>query len=518
MISIRLSIIFIAIFLFSSIPTKSQFIYQTSFGNLTHQEGWGKSVILTSDSCYLFGGTLMPSSIVGNELLLLKTGLNGSIIWKKIYGCGLNEIAYKVKETNDGGFIVAANSGVIAGEWHSYLIKTDSNGDTIWTRTYWENYDDERINDVCETPDSGYIFAGDIYSQFGSTGMYLMKTDGYGNLIWTKSFNGTRNAVSICPVSDGYLLLGNATISSANSDLLLMKVNFNGDSLWTKSYGGMFNDYPSQLQASDNGFVLIGSTYSFGFGLWDIYLAKIDSVGNLIWSKTYGSGNTDNGTSVIQTSDGGFIATGTRESSNVDKALLFKTDNAGNVSWAKTYSNVGETYAYSVISTPDNGYILTGKGDDGILSMIKTDAVGNSGCNQQSITLGSLNAPFVQSFPIISMNMVNAIDFGGLTTAGSGGTFHTQCLSLNADEPNEKNFKINIFPNPATTYLSIKTENLTISSIEIFNILGNKLLTLKSSNISENRFEFDIPEFPASIYIIKILTEKGILERKLIIQ
>ena len=491
---------------------KGQVTFQNGFGNLTYDEAIGYSVIITDDSCYLYAGRVFPAPNLGYELMLTKTNSVGTILWKKLYGCGINEVAYKVKKTSDGNLITAGISGITAGDFHSYILKTNLNGDTIWTRTYWENYDDERLNDVCESPDSGYVFVGNIQSQFNNSGLYIFKTDSSGNLLWAKSYSGAHFGVSIFNSGNGYLIAGASVDSSLNSHILIMKTDFNGDTIWTKTLGGLNYESPkSMYQTSDGGYVLTGTTSSFGFGLQDIFIVKIDSIGNLMWAKVYGSGNQDNSTCIIQTNDDGFLVTGERN----QKALMFKTDITGNVLWSRIYSNgLAATTAQAVVQTNDNGYILTGQNDDGIFSMIKTDSLGNSGCFQQAITLASVNGPFLPIVSHLTKNIVNTIDYGSITTPSPGGTFHNYCVSLNIEKNTEDRFDLNLTPNPAEVQVQINSSS-RIMSVRIFAISGNEL---KYIICSSRRCAVALDGLTAGIYFIEVNTEQGIIVKKLIIQ
>jgi hypothetical protein len=515
-IHITITLLFATVF-----TSESQVTFQNYFGNLTYDDDGGQDVIITSDSCYLFTGRVLPFSAAGYELMILKTTFTGTILWKKLYGCGLNEIGKKIKETFDGGYIIAGISGVTAGDWHSYFIRTDSNGDTLWTKTFWENYADERINDVYQTPDSGFLFVGNLFSQSSHTGLYLIKTDSSGNFLWAKSYGGTRNGVSIIPVDSSFIIGGASMISSTNLDILLMKINSNGDTLWTSSFGGSANEELTQVSPTkDKGYILTGRTSSSGFGLYDIFLVKTDSAGNVLWAKTYGSANQDEGTSVTQTSDNGYIITGSRENI-LDKALIMKTDSAGGVIWSCTYTNgLSYTYASALKPTYDGGFIMTGTNDDGIVSMIKIDSTGESGCSQQYVTIASLTASFYASQPppLIKYN-VNTIDYGGATVSSPGGTFHNGCLSLNVGLNYFTNEIINIYPNPARSNLTIDAGNYSIKTVEVGSILGEtKMKIFNKINSSILQFDFDNTGIPAGIYFVKVQTENGSIVKKLIVQ
>ena len=257
-------------------------------------------------------------------------------MWTKVYGGSSADGAYSIQQTKDGGYIVAAHVNSFGAGLHDvYLIKTDAKGDTVWTRIYGGT-NEERLRAVQQTTEGGYILVSETLSfGAGSADVYLIKTDSSGNLMWTKTYGGSSSdyGYSVRQTLDGgYIIAGyTSSFGAGTSDVYLIRTDNNGDISWAKTYGGTSSDFGySVLQTTDGGYVVAGYTESFGIA-GDIYLIHTDADGSLVWSKSFGGTGNDRGWSVQQTTDGGYVIAGFSESfgaGNKD-VYLIKTDEFG---------------------------------------------------------------------------------------------------------------------------------------------------------------------------------------------
>ncbi len=224
-----------------------------------------------------------------------------------------------------------------AGDYDVYLIKTDSTGDTLWTRTYGGSGDD-----CCwfaqQTTDQGYIVVARTGSfGAGSYDIYLVKTDSTGDTLWTRTYGGSDGDVgwSVCQTIDGdYIVTGyTESFGAGEGDAYLIKTDSTGDTLWTRTYGG--SDYDlgwSVQQTSDGGYVVAGGTYSFGAGNSDVYVIRTDSTGDTLWARTYGGSDYDRAACVQKTTDEGYVVAGYTYSFGTGgrTSMLTKLDSLGN--------------------------------------------------------------------------------------------------------------------------------------------------------------------------------------------
>jgi len=366
-----------------------------SFGGWTKTFGgidddFGNSVQQTFDGGYIIVGTTESFGAGGADIYLVKTNTNGNAVWTKTFGGTNYDYGYSVRQTSDGGYIIAGKASLLGTDSVDfiYLIKTDVNGDSIWARIYIGAYIYAQYFVVQQTSDGGYIIAGTTGSG-ANTDVYLVKTYANGDTVWTRTFGGINDDYGYSvqqTIDGGYIIAGTTeTFGSGTYDVYLIKTNSDGDATWTKSFGGANWDIGySVQQTTDGGYIIAGVTASFGAGLYDFYLIKTDANGNSIWTKTYGSNNDDYGKSVQQTIDGGYIIAGHTYSlaTNDIDVYLIKADANGNQVWTKTFGGTEWDGANSIQQTSDGGYIIVGTtesfgaGNEDIY-LIKTDANGN---------------------------------------------------------------------------------------------------------------------------------------------
>jgi pimeloyl-ACP methyl ester carboxylesterase len=329
----------------------------------------GSSVQQTSDGGYIIVGTT-SSNQVPPCVYLIKTNSVGNMQWQKTFsGSGDYDEGYSVQQTSDGGYIIAGAAytyyesppGEIFCSSDVYLIKTNSNGNMQWQKTFGGGGDDSGSS-VRQTSDGGYIIAGNTGGS-----VYLVKTNSAGDMQWQKTFDGYFGS-SVQQTTDGGYIIAGSTISFGdfNGDVYLIKTNSAGNMQWQKTFGGHNGDFGySVQQTTDGGYIITGETDSYGVGEGDVYLIKTNSSGDMQWQKTFGGSNIDWGNSVWQTSNGGYIIAG--ETYRFDpytggngSVYLIKTNSSGDMQWQKTFGGIYHDSGSSVQQTSDGGYIITG--------------------------------------------------------------------------------------------------------------------------------------------------------------
>jgi len=399
----------------------------------------GRSLIQTSDGGYAIVGTTTSFGAGGWDVYVVKLDANGNLQLTKTIDGQASEEGNSLIQTSDGGYAITGSYDIVDGEVYTgdvYVVKLDAKGNLQWTKTIGgENWDVGFS--LIQTSDGGYAIAG-ITTSFGAgeADVYVVKLDANGNLQWTKTIGGKGWDVgtSIIQASDGgYVIAGSTTsFGAGKDDVYVVKLDANGNLQWTKTIGGPASDMGGSLiQTADGGYVIAGETESFGAGEDDVYVVKLDANGNLQWTKTIGGPEHDRGSSLIQTSDGGYAIAGITESFGAGEwdVYVVKLDANGNLQWTKTIGGTKGEEGKSIIQTSDGGYAIAGTTasfDAGDLDVyvVKLDKNGDACCavsqTPQVGSGGTLGSP------------TPSIGSGGTLTSptpstSSGGTLTNQC-------------------------------------------------------------------------------------------
>ncbi len=370
---------------------RRQISFRRTFGGDKLDEG--SCVQQTSDGGYVTTG--MTSSFGDGDwnTWLVKVDPGGTEQWSRTFGitAGQYEGGESLQETADGGFIIVGTI-LSAGpnDYDAQLIRTNGNGRRLWSKTFGGGgWDWGRF--VRQTSDGGFIITGWTDSQGAGGGdLWLLKTDARGTEEWNRTYGGIENDHGNCiqPTSDGGYIITGATISNSvgNDDLWLIKTDSAGTAQWMLTFGGKGYEEGHFVQiTSDGGYIVVGSTTSTGAGESDVWLIKLGPNGRTDWTRTFGGVEWDWGNAVHETPDGGYILVGTTLSFGAggSDVWLIKTDADGQEEWSRTYGGHSLDFGLSVQPTTDGGYIIAGQtysfgSGNGDLWLIKTNSEGQA--------------------------------------------------------------------------------------------------------------------------------------------
>jgi len=383
--------------------------WQKTFGGKYSDEA--NSIQQTADGGYIVAGGTSSFGSGGTDVCILKLNSKGQLEWQKTFGGGDSDEANSIQQTTDGGYIVVGwTNSLGSGGYDVYILKLNSKGEAEWQKTSGgKDYDE--ANSIQQTTDGGYIVVGWTKS-FGSGGdICLLKLDSKGEV------DTTPPEVKIVSPSDGIELGGTIEINiEATDNVELEKVTlyidgkkikeytsgpykYSWDSSkvtegahtiiveaedrsgnvetksvtlimdkikdvsWERTFGGGGYDEASSIQqTTDGGYIVAGWTKSFGPGLENVYILKLNSKGEVEWQKTFGGKDDDEANSIQQTKDGGYIVAGWTKSfgSGGLDAFVLKLDSKGELEWQKTFGGGDSDEVNSIQQTTDGGYIVAG--------------------------------------------------------------------------------------------------------------------------------------------------------------
>ena len=278
----------------------------------------GRCVRQTADGGYIITGMTEVSPQVFDPFLI-RTDSSGNFLWQRSYDFGDDDRGHAVWQTADGGFILAGQAwvgSVTFGSYDMYVVKTDATGNVEWQRTY--EYDDtaspgaDVALSIQQLSDKGYIIGG--FTQSSVWASFLVRTDSLGQSLWSRTYNdgSVNECYAVQTTRDGgFVLTGGLVSYVTDTDVFLIKTDSAGNPIWQKIYGGEnADDGESVRELSDGGFAIAGMTASYGAGMWDVYVLRTNASGDTLWTRSFGGDSDDRGYSVDQADDGSIVLAG----------------------------------------------------------------------------------------------------------------------------------------------------------------------------------------------------------------
>jgi hypothetical protein len=350
------------------------------------------SVQQTADGDYILAG-YKNNSPNGVDYWIAKLNSNADIEWEKFYGDNSIDEATSIQQTTDGGYIVvgfcySVNSNVTNNNssGDAWILKLSINGAIEWEKTYGGSADDY-LSSIKQTTDGGYILAGrsdsndgNIPNNQGNTDAWVIKIAANGNLEWSKTFGGSNTdwLNDIQQTTNGeYLFVGGTrsndgdiTNNQGITDWWVIKLQANGNLQWQKTYGGSNGDYVNCIQkANDGHYIIAGYTYSIDGGITnshgssDVWVIKIDDLGNILNQTTVGTNSSEGVNSISQTHNNNLLIAGSSENvtSNIINIFIATLDANFNLLWQRQIPQENSnSFANTIFETPDCGYIVFG--------------------------------------------------------------------------------------------------------------------------------------------------------------
>ncbi len=504
----------LVLFLFLLNPIIS--IGQMSYGEYAiggNKDDYGYSVIQSKDGGYAICG--YTDSYVANlhvsDVYIIKMDSNGNLEWTKSIDENMTNIGYSIIQTHDGGYAFTGYSAYGPGGSSVYFVKLNASGNLSSTKLI-TNLGYETGQSLVQCTDGGYAITGQTYNA-GFPIVYVVKLDSTGNISWTKAIGISYDlGLSIIQAHDGGFVIGGYTTNygAGGYDAYVVKLDSLGNKSWAATIGGTKDDFCNSIIQSRNGdYVMAGYTGSYGAGSYDVYAVKLSPSGNLIWTKTIGGTSDDEGESIVQTKDGGYAIGGYTNSYGAGDydAYLIKLDSSGNLSWTKAIGGTGSDQCYSIKQTRDGGYALVGitnsygSGNYDVF-FIKTDSTGNT-CMPEG-SGGSVSSGGMVHSGYTAGNG-GTIGTGG--TVSTGGTYTAICnVLITGDAIDNFGSKFTLYPDPSSGNFSLGGL-LPGGVAELYNELGQEMQHKVADNGST--VNFNISSYPNGVYLIRIRDKNG---------
>lgn len=432
--------------------------------------------------------------------LVLSASSFSQITFQKTYGGVLEEECDAVVQTEDGGFILAASTKSYGnGSFDLYIIRTDQYGDTLWTRTFGgTRYDTAK--DILKLDAENYLIAGSLDGK-----VCLIKIKDDGSNVWTKVFGNEDDYVVNTlkkTLGGGFVVCGNKDLS----DYFIMKTDSNGDSLWTKEYE---NGSAVSIDATiDSGYILMIRQGDWLHPQNDFVIVKTDSFGDSLWAKVFGSANVEIGYEVEQTADGGFMLAGRKDGPTVGDSdfYMVKTDSSGEFLWDKIYGGDDVDRAFTAMQTADGGFVLGGYTESFNVGyfdfyIVRTNSTGDTlwtktfgGEWQEEISdiEETSDGGFAAVGYTYSFGASNFPDIYFVKTDANG-----LITGIEGDKiENEIQFTLNQnYPNPfnPSTKISWQSPVGSWQTLKVYDLLGREVATLveEYNSAGRNEVEFD---------------------------
>ncbi len=515
--------------LLMSLLTAAQVTFQKSYGEF--YTDYGQAMVQTNDGGYCIVGGTGPDMIDSTDALIIRTDIDGNQIWSARLAGTKDDFITGITTTDDGGFIIVGNtysSPLDTAYSDIVVMKIDDGGFVYWSKIFGgPDYDEAQS--VIRSGDGGYIVLGSSMSYTTVTKSALaMKIDDSGNQVWTNTSDtySSNYFASGDQTHDGnYVAVGGTFNGTGGTgfDNYISKIDTAGNIIWSRSHGTVGSEFLYDVKATLTGsFLACGVSSTNTAGDADISVMKLNGAGDVVWNYNYGTAEYDIARSILQNPNGDIIVAGYSNigtaSSVINQMILLKLDSTGAIIWTQSYGDVFLTSeAYKVLEAAD-GYALCGYSIAfdplGDTYLVKTDIAGNSGCYEAPINYVRTNNTLASASGFAES--VGIIDEFSLTFNPVAFTnqFSLVCYSVGiGEDPKSNSFEV--FPNPANAFIKVNVlQGSTNAKLSIRDITGRILINKDFSNQTEMLIQTD--QLLSGIYLLSIESDKGLATKTFI--
>jgi hypothetical protein len=526
----KMKFLFVLLISFSTGTVISNELWQATYGGTGVE--YATCIINTLDGGFAITGYTSSYGFGDYDICLLKLLADGSLQWVKTLGGENDDVAYSMIQSSDSSYVIVGSTLSYGLGYYEdmIIVKLNSSGDLMWTRTIGRSGPDEAYT-LQQTSDGGFFIAG--YSVIYSTpeyGQMLVKIDEDGTVEWTKIAQNVGSSLLypsvIKTVDDGFGIATTINSVIGGPDMFFMKLDNSGSLQWSWAIGG--NDYDEAIsvcETSDNGYAIAGYTNSFGAGYPDLYIVKLAVGGMLQWTRTIGGDNDDYAFSIMNSHDGGLIVAAECFSFGAGwiDLYLVKLDSRGRFMWGKTIGGPEFDFMRSFVYDSDGGFISVGRTDsygagNSDMYIVKTDSHGN--------TCGNISAPLpvidsggtVVKFPVNIYNISPTVTAASPNISGWGSISNLCFTKLNpASEVIPESFSLGQnYPNPFNPVTKIQFQipsnglngRANFVKIIIYDLLGREVTTLVNEQLKPGSYsvDWDGTGYASGVYFYSLVT------------
>jgi hypothetical protein len=492
----------LAIYLLISVMSTSQTTFQNTYGQTLTDHA--ECLVQTTDGGFAVCGG------IDRFASLLRTNQNGDTLWIKKYGGAVSFSVFRsLLQTDDGGFVATGSTADFGhGSDDVFLVRTNSLGDTMWTRAFGDS-GSEWAYDLKRTTDGGYILTGLTASTLGADwDLFLIRTDSMGNSMWMKRYGGTGDdygcAIQVMP-DGGFIIGGGTTSFGPGQGIYLIRTDPIGNINWTRKILSTGQVTAIALQRDlYGGFVIVGNTAA------GACLIKTDTVGFIEWTGSY---NGFIGTGCVQDMDSGYVISGWSAGiSTLSNAILVKLNSGGNYVWGNIYTVGSDDNKFEAVIKISGGYAATGQADrtgtqNGEQWLVKTDSLGNSLCASYPSGTNFNPGNFTDS-SCVSTVVTWGFASGTSCTINSGCNLDRICSSGMQDDEIIESYLV--YPTPASEQLTVKPGNESSYLLVIYDMQGRKVF----SQPGHGKMTIEVENYSRGLYLLQLSTGQGVVFKK----
>ena len=504
-------------------------------------------VLETADGNIFVAGMTSSFGAGDDEGLVLKTDLNGTVLWAKTYGSSGNDMFIDAKQTQDGGYIVAGwTESFGASGYDCWVVKLDSDGDLVWEKRYGGS-GDEQAWSINETSTGYFMVAGTNSFGAGLTDIWVLDLDATGNINWQKTYGSTGDDAPPGPYveyvargfvdTDGDYMISGLTdgMGAGGFDIWLAKLNpANGNIIWENAYGDTDDEaFWNIVENPSGGYYLPGNITNPSNGYEpDLWVVQLDTDGNINWQKSFGIADVwDEALNAATLSNGDLLLASYYESDEWDwSASTMKVDASGNLGWANIYKTGQLDWTNAVTALSDGTIAHVGvttydtiSWDDDFL-FIRTDEMGEVGtCDE--ITAFVPDVITTSAVKTSTSAAVTTTSVSGVTTTSTQGN-PTLIEDVYCDEPvsiaeNGALSFVTVYPNPANDFVMVQyyMQEAGALKLELTDVNGRQISvykTEKNSGLWEERYPLD--NLAAGVYYLRLSTSNSIVTQKVVLR